>query len=39
MKSYLYGNPPIKLALNEDLIIGRGGFNASGVYLDDCNFH
>lgn len=39
MKSYLYGNPPLKLALNDDLVVGRGGFNTSGVYLDDCNFH
>ena len=25
MKSYLSGNPEIRLALNEDLSIGRGG--------------
>ncbi|CAD5185838.1 unnamed protein product [Musa acuminata subsp. malaccensis] len=47
MKSYLTGSPEIRLALNEDLSIGR---NSSSVYdyrssaggaviLDDCNFH
>ncbi|CAF2027789.1 unnamed protein product [Brassica napus] len=49
MKSYLSGNPEIRLALNEDLNIGRGGggvsvydyrsSSGSGVILDDCNFH
>ncbi|KAE8719562.1 AP-4 complex subunit mu [Hibiscus syriacus] len=48
MKSYLTGNPEIRLALNEDLSIGRGGglvydyrssYGAGGVILDDCNFH
>ncbi|KAL6960188.1 AP-4 complex subunit mu [Sarracenia purpurea var. burkii] len=48
MKSYLTGNPEIRLALNEDLSIGRGGrsiYDSSGssgsgaVILDDCNFH
>ncbi|PKA59504.1 hypothetical protein AXF42_Ash016528 [Apostasia shenzhenica] len=49
MKSYLSGNPEIRLALNEDLSIGRSGGNsmydykssAGGgiVILDDCNFH
>lgn len=48
MKSYLSGNPEIRLALNEDLSIGRGGrsiydYNSSSgsgpVILDDCNFH
>lgn len=48
MKSYLTGNPEIKLALNEDVTIGRGGSSAYGyssstgsgsVILDDCNFH
>lgn len=47
MKSYLSGNPEIKLALNEDVTIGRSGssaygYNSSGsgaVILDDCNFH
>lgn len=40
MKSYLCGNPELKLALNEDIVIGK---NTSGGYgcvvLDDCNFH
>ncbi|KAJ6730279.1 AP-4 COMPLEX SUBUNIT MU-LIKE [Salix viminalis] len=43
MKSYLSGNPEIKLALNEDLSIGRGDYRSSfgsgAVILDDCNFH
>ncbi|GMY28493.1 AP-4 complex subunit mu, partial [Fagus crenata] len=42
MKSYLSGNPEIRLALNDDLSIGRdyGGSSGSGsVVLDDCNFH
>ncbi|CAM8936506.1 unnamed protein product [Rhodiola kirilowii] len=48
MKSYLTGNPEIRLALNDDLNIGRGGrsiydYNSSSgsgpVVLDDCNFH
>jgi len=49
MKSYLAGNPELKLALNEELVIGKtgartpagggaaGGFGA--VEIDDCNFH
>merc|ERR1719387_1438842 len=41
MKSYLLGNPELKLALNEDIIVK--GHNMSGGYgavtLDDCNFH
>ncbi|KAG6543758.1 hypothetical protein Mapa_014942 [Marchantia paleacea] len=45
MKSYLSGNPEIRVALNEDLSIGRneygGGFGGGVgmVILDDCNFH
>ncbi|KAH9315525.1 hypothetical protein KI387_024152, partial [Taxus chinensis] len=48
MKSYLTGNPEIRLALNEDLSIGRSGHSsydysssagAGMVILDDCNFH
>ena len=42
MKSYLAGNPALRLALNEDLAIGRqnapGGAYGS-VVLDDINFH
>lgn len=41
MKSYLSGNPGLRLALNEDMIVGKG--NADNAYgalvLDDCNFH
>ena len=47
MKSYLAGNPAIRLALNEDLAVGRQEGNAPRwgtgggdvVMLDDCNFH
>ncbi|PNY16187.1 ap-4 complex subunit mu-1-like protein [Trifolium pratense] len=40
MKSYLTGNPEIRLALNEDLSIGTSDYRGSGaVILDDCNFH
>jgi AP-4 complex subunit mu-1 len=45
MKSYLSGNPELRLALNEDLVIGRDSSSSSGrggfgsVTLDDCNFH
>jgi len=38
MKSYLTGNPPLKLALNEDLCVGKSTFG-NAVTLDDCNFH
>ena len=38
MKSYLAGNPELRLALNEDLVVGKGGAYGS-VILDDCNFH
>ncbi|XP_062163924.1 AP-4 complex subunit mu [Alnus glutinosa] len=48
MKSYLTGNPEIRLAFNDDLGIGRGGRSvydyrsssgSGAVILDDCNFH
>ncbi|WVZ88711.1 hypothetical protein U9M48_035197 [Paspalum notatum var. saurae] len=48
MKSYLSGNPEIRLALNEDLSIGRtrssshdyrSSSGSGTVILDDCNFH
>ena len=49
VKSYLTGNPPIAIALNDGLVIGRreGGGAANFGYgrasdvvqLDDCNFH
>lgn len=38
MKSFLSGNPELRLALNEDLVIGKGSAYGS-VVLDDCNFH
>lgn len=41
MKSYLAGNPELRLALNEDLVVGRNG--AGGTYgsvvVDDMNFN
>jgi len=40
MKSYLAGNPELKLALNEELVIGKGSGRGYGVIeIDDCNFH
>lgn len=33
MKSYLTGNPEIRLALNEDLSIGRGQGPVSGIFF------
>lgn len=38
MRSFLTGNPELRLALTEDLIIGKSGSYGS-VILDDCNFH
>ena len=39
MKSYLQGTPEIKLALNENLVLGRNSGAYSNIILDDCNFH
>jgi AP-4 complex subunit mu-1 len=41
MKSFLSGNPELRLALNEDLIIGKENARHGGgsVVLDDCIFH
>ena len=39
MKSYLSGNPQLRLALNEDLAIGKSSTNYGSVVLDDANFH
>jgi len=41
MKSYLAGNPELKLALNEELVIGKSAGAAvyGAVEVDDCNFH
>ncbi|KAL6207467.1 hypothetical protein ACLB2K_018425 [Fragaria x ananassa] len=48
LKSYLTGNPDIRVALNEEVSIGRDGgssydygspFGSGPVILDDCNFH
>lgn len=41
MKSYLQGNPELRLVLNDDLVVGRQnlGQQLGSVVLDDCNFH
>lgn len=43
MKSYLAGNPELRLALNEGLVIGRNkdssGTSYGAVVLDDISFH
>lgn len=40
MKSYLRGNPALRLVLNDDLSVGRGNTGPPGsVVLDDCAFH
>lgn len=44
MKSYLAGSPELRLALNEDLVVGKGNTGPNGqsygsVVLDDCSFH
>jgi len=42
MKSYLAGNPELKLALNEDMVVGKqsgGGASYGALEVDDCNFH
>jgi AP-4 complex subunit mu-1 len=39
MKSYLKGNPELKLVLNDDIVIGRPTGYSSGSVIDDCNFH
>lgn len=42
MKSYLAGNPELRLALNEDLIIGKKNApvnNYGALVLDDVSFH
>jgi hypothetical protein len=33
MKSYLTGNPEIRLAFNDDLGIGRGGRSVYGISI------
>jgi AP-4 complex subunit mu-1 len=38
MKSYLAGNPELRLALNEDLVVGRNNGYGS-VVVDDINFN
>lgn len=38
MKSYLIGNPSLKLILNDDLTLAETSLPGS-IILDDCNFH
>lgn len=38
MKSYLHGNPALKLMLNDDVVVA-GGPTSGKVVLDDYNFH
>lgn len=39
MKSYLVGNPELRIALNEDLIVGRQEGLTGRLVFDDCNFN
>ena len=40
MKSYLQGNPGLRLVLNVDLVVGKNNDGPTGsVVLDDCAFH
>ncbi len=39
MKSYLGGNPELKLALSEDLVVGKTANSYGRLVLDDANFH
>jgi AP-4 complex subunit mu-1 len=40
MKSYLKGNPELKLVLSDDICIGRpASYTSAGNYIEDYNFH
>jgi len=39
MKSYLRGNPGLRLVLNDDLVVGTSSTNSGSVVLDACAFH
>jgi AP-4 complex subunit mu-1 len=39
MKSYLAGNPQLRLALNEDLVVGKDSGRYGSVSVDDMNFN
>jgi AP-4 complex subunit mu-1 len=39
MKSYLAGNPELRLALNEDLVVGKNSGTYGSVTVDDINFN
>ena len=38
MKSYLLGNPALKLLLSDDITMAESNTTGS-IVLDDCNFH
>lgn len=38
MKSYLNGNPELRLILNDNLVIGSES-TYGGTSIDDCSFH
>lgn len=38
-KSYLRGNPGLRLVLNDDLVVGKNSNLHGSVVLDDCAFH
>jgi AP-4 complex subunit mu-1 len=39
MKSYLRGQPNLKLSLNSDLVVAGGNNSSANVIIEDCNFH
>ena len=40
MKTYLKGNPELKLVLSDDICIGRpASYTSAGNYIEDYNFH
>ena len=39
MKSYLKGNPELRLCLNENLVVGAGSAGYGVTAIDDCSFH
>jgi AP-4 complex subunit mu-1 len=39
MKSFLHGNPELRLSFNDDIAFGKGPSTMKSVFIDDCNFH
>jgi len=39
MRSFLKGSPELRLALNEDLVVGKSGSRYGRVCIDDITFH